>query len=401
MIDNINMITTILMCVVGILVVLLIVLAFVYYKGKNEENSPKNNTKDKEKSKVTSQTPEKQYNKQSVFDFMEFEKIEDNMIIQKNGKRYLMVVECQGVNYDLMSKVEKISVEEGFAQFLNTLRHPIQIYTQTRTINLESSISTYEEKVKEVERNLEKLQIKYKQMQQSGAYTEQQLQKENFEITKLRNLYEYGKDIVFNTKRMSLNKNVLRKQYYIVIPYYSDEAGNDNFSREELQNLAFSELYTRSQSVIRTLSACSITGKIMESDELVDLLYVAYNRDEAEVYGIGKAIAAGYEEMYSTAPDVLENKMRVLNEKIEEDAYKMANQYVEKAKSPEAMKIEKTEAMIDELIEERAKEILEENKKILGEKTAKRAKKIMEEEQKKGEKNKDGEEAKPRRKATV
>lgn len=39
---------------------------------------------------------------------MEFDKIEDNMIVQKNGKRYLMVVECQGINYDLMSRMEKM-----------------------------------------------------------------------------------------------------------------------------------------------------------------------------------------------------------------------------------------------------------------------------------------------------
>ena len=56
-----------------------------------------------------------------------------------------MAIECQGVNYDLMSQIEKVSVEEGFQQFLNTLRHPIQIYIQTRTVNLENSISTYKE----------------------------------------------------------------------------------------------------------------------------------------------------------------------------------------------------------------------------------------------------------------
>ncbi len=30
-----------------------------------------------------------------------------------------------------------MSVEEGFSQFLNTLRDPVQLYTQRRTINLE------------------------------------------------------------------------------------------------------------------------------------------------------------------------------------------------------------------------------------------------------------------------
>ena len=54
---------------------------------------------------------------------MQFDKIEDNMIIQDNGARYLMVIECEGINYDLMSQIEKTSIEAGFVQFLNTLRY--------------------------------------------------------------------------------------------------------------------------------------------------------------------------------------------------------------------------------------------------------------------------------------
>jgi hypothetical protein len=137
---------------------------------------------------------------QSIFSFMEFDKIEDNMIVQKNGKRYLMVVECQGINYDLMSRVEKVAVEEGFQQFLNTLRHPVQIYTQTRTINLENSIQTYRAKVQEIEAELEKEKRKYQQMVNSDNYSEDELKAAFFELTKTTNLYEYGKDIIYNRK---------------------------------------------------------------------------------------------------------------------------------------------------------------------------------------------------------
>lgn len=49
-------------------------------------------------------------------------------------------------------------------------------------------------------------------------------------------------------------------------------------------------------------------GKILDSNALADLLYVAYNRDDAEVYGVDKAIQAGYDELYSTAPDVLDKR---------------------------------------------------------------------------------------------
>ena len=76
----------------------------------------------------------------SIFEFMEFDEIVDNMIVRKNGTQYIMILQCNGVNYDLMSEDEKISVEEGFVQFLNTLRFPIQLYIQSRTLNLRDII---------------------------------------------------------------------------------------------------------------------------------------------------------------------------------------------------------------------------------------------------------------------
>ena len=104
-------------------------------------------------------------------DFMEFDKVEDNMIVQKDGKRFLMVIECQGINYDLMSGLEKNSVEQGFLQFLNTLRYPIQIYVQTRTVNLTSSINTYKEKIDEISKQYATKQMEYNQKVRSGQYT--------------------------------------------------------------------------------------------------------------------------------------------------------------------------------------------------------------------------------------
>ena len=67
---------------------------------KKEEESKQ--SIDKKLSK-TKQATFKTYTKESIYNFMEFDKVEDDMIIQKNGNRFLMVVECQGVNYDLMS----------------------------------------------------------------------------------------------------------------------------------------------------------------------------------------------------------------------------------------------------------------------------------------------------------
>ena len=360
-----NFLTTAMIICGVIAVILFIVLIIVYINSKMKENKPKKVANSEEE--TTGKEPKtKTFAVRSVMDFMEFDKVEDNMIVQKNGNKYVMVVECQGINYDLMSEIEKNSVEEGFIQFLNTLRHPIQIYVQTRTINLESSIQTYKERVKEIEANLEKQEARYKEMVSSGRYTREQINKAYYELIKQRNLNEYGKDIIYTTERMSLNKNVLNQRYYIVVPYYPEELGQNDFDKEEIKNLAFSELYTRCQSILRTLSACEVNGKILNSNELIDLLYVAYNRDEQEVFGLNKALAARYDELYSTAPDVLDKKMRALDARIEEEAFNKANEKVIEAQSAKERALQRKERSMDSLVDRMAQLIIEQNRQMIG-----------------------------------
>ncbi len=362
--DSIKLLTVILAVVLGIMFMLLLVLAFIYLNSKMRKKETKEQITIKDGKTKTRKY--KDYRTESIMDFMEFDTVVDNMISQKDGMRYIMVVECQGINYDLMSDVEKNSVEEGFIQFLNTLRHPVQIYTQTRTINLDSSIQTYKAKVKEIQNALEKQEMQYNQMVRSEAYTQEQLNKVYFELTKQRNLYEYGKDIIYNTEKMSLNKNVLNKKYYVVIPYFAEELGDNNFDKEEQRNMAFSELYTRAQSVVRTLGVCGINAKVMNSNELVELLYVAYNRDEAEVYGLDKALKAGYDELYTTAQDVVEKQMKALDKEIEEEAIEKAKKKVTEARSDKQKALQEKQENKRDLIDELAKLIIEENTQILG-----------------------------------
>ena len=365
--DSIKLLTMILMIILGIMIMLLIVLGIVFMTSKMNKKQEEE-TKDVQNNNKAPKTKKfKEYRTASVLDFMEFDTVIDNMISQKDGKRYIMVVECQGINYDLMSEVEKNSVEEGFLQFLNTLRHPVQIYTQTRTINLDNSIQTYKEKVKEIENALEKQEMKYKQMIKSESYTQEQLNRAYFELTKQKNLYEYGKDIIYSTEKMSLNKNVLNKKYYVVIPYFVEELGDNSFDKEEQRSLAFSELYTRAQSVVRTLAVCGINSRVMDSNELVELLYVAYNRDEAEVYGLGKALKAGYDELYSTAPDVVDKQMRALDKQIEDEALELAQKKVTEARTEKQKALQERRLKKRDLIGELAELMIAENAQVIGE----------------------------------
>ena len=139
--------------------------------------------------------------RESIFEFMEFEEIVDNMIVRKNGTQYIMVLQCNGVNYDLMSEQEKIAVEEGFVQFLNTLRFPIQLYIQSRTLNLRDIIEEYKSRVDNLTIEIDKLDAKIAQAQMSGN----KALKEKLEFEKRRkvNILEDRKSTRLNSSHMA------------------------------------------------------------------------------------------------------------------------------------------------------------------------------------------------------
>lgn len=128
-----------------------------------------------------------------------------------------------------------------------------------------------------------------------------------------------------------------------------------------------------------------MAGKVLDSYELVDLLYNAYNRDEAETYGMKKALQAGYDELYITAQDVLDKKIRALDAQIQEKALQEARMAIEEVKSEKQKQLEQKELTIDDLIADMATQILEESKGYIGEDITKAAKKKIRTKDKGGE----------------
>lgn len=356
----------ILQIIVFILVAVIAVLILAYFlvdKKKNVEKEKEHiieeETVEKEKKGIQNYGKfQGELTKESIYEFMEFDEIIDNMIIRKNGTQYVMVLQCNGVNYDLMSEMEKISVEEGFVQFLNTLRFPIQLYVQSRTLNLKDIIQTYKGRVDNLELEIEKLNAKIAQAKNTGNRA--LLEKLDFERRRKINVLEYGADITDYVERLSSNKNVLQQKTYVIVSYYTAEIGGnlENFSKEEINSMCFTELYTRCQNVASALAASQINSKILDSEELSELLYIAYNRDEAELYQLSKALDGQYDSLYSTGKDVLQKKQEELDKEITIAAIDVATDSVVRA--DELKKIEELDKKIEKnrLIKEKAKSIL-------------------------------------------
>ena len=363
-----------LLAVAGIIIVvtiLAIVLLFITMKEKREKEGTTNKQKDDELDTARA--------KKSMFKFMEFDTIEDNMIVQDGGKRYLMVLECKGVNYDLLSDVEKNGVEQGFIGFLNALKFEVQLYVQTRKVNLARSTMKYRERLKTIEMDMREEEQKYQNLLRSPNATRDEILKSQKEVAKKRNLYEYGRDIIENTEQMSEDADLTTKEYYIVVPYYTDEITSaGEYDKREIGKMAFSELYTRAQSLVSSLTECDVRGKVLTSKELIELLFISYNREQHDTYDFDEYIDnSGYDSFYSVAPDVLDKRIQALDAEIERkakdkgiEAYRRVNRRTEF----KMQEIKDREENMNSYVNELAREALDSQVNVLGKSKTEEAK---------------------------
>ena len=315
-------IITILNALIIFLVLLICVLGVVLLIMNKKEKEGKPDKK-KEESNIKANSFNPGMTRESVRNFMDFDEVKDGMIVRKNRQQYVMVVGCQGVNYDLLSEEEKLAVEEGFVQFLNILRFPVQLYVQTRSLNLREITEEYKNKIKKMEEELDTIRFKLREAISRGD--EKEVSNLKFQERRKANVLEYGSDITDYVGRLSLNKNVLQQKTYLIVSYFASELGStDTYSKEEIASMCFSELYTRCQSLIRSLASSSVTGRVLDSEELAELLYVAYNRDDEELIQLSKALDMEYDRLYSIGKDVLEKKKEKLEKIIEQEAVELA-----------------------------------------------------------------------------
>jgi len=306
MIDNI---TTIVQVVLIAIIVIAVIGGGILYYIMNKKES------DKSPEKVAKKV-DPNIAKEKITSFLPFDSIEENMIMMDQGDKFVMLIGANGINYYLMSDVEKEAVEGGFIQILNSLRFPIQIYVQTTSVNLDKSLEIYKDRRKVMEDTLVSRAQKLQYLIREGNTSEQELNARRLEIEKFKNVYDYTQDLILNTENITMNQWIIKKNYYIVIPYYLSESGMLNrFTPDEVKKIAKQELETRATSIIDGLSNIGVEGHIVESDELKQIVYSSLNRDDADIFTFEKAKSAEFDSLFKTTKKAYE-KMNVDKSKI-------------------------------------------------------------------------------------
>lgn len=316
-----------------------------------EAEEEKNNTKAKKKSSTstTQQSTKDAVKREDVFKFMEFDRVLDGMIVQKNGSRFTKAIKCKGINYDLMSEVEQLAVEEGFITFLNTLKYPIQLYVQAQNIDLRQTIRVYEKNIESLKAEYNDINSEYSKIASAFDVDEIELQRVSKERDSVSNVYEYAADMIKNVEKMNRNKKMLQRNFYILVSYNTSEITSvEKFNKSELIEMCSTELTTRCQSILGALASCSVSGTILDSNDLAQLLYNAYNRDDASLMNIKDSLDSGFYRLYTVSEDAFTKQQEQLEQYLDDRARLKALEAIKQAVMDNAYKTPAMEQLEEE-----------------------------------------------------
>ncbi len=206
-------------------------------------------------------------------DFLPFEDIRSGMIILP-GHCCRAVIECSSINYDLKTEGEREQIEMAFQQFLNSLSFPVSIFLQTREIDNTGRIEKLRE---EISRTL----VQFPGME---PYARQFLQ-----------------DMEHLNERIG---NTQQKKRFIIVPY-DDAVTMEKLSDRDKEDYAARELRNRCSMLRSGLDATGVLTRVLDTEEVVELIYSCCNRDN---FSYAKAIASG--DAFSLFVDGEEDRFR-------------------------------------------------------------------------------------------
>ena len=206
-------------------------------------------------------------NKQtSTQDFIPIQEIRDGVVILKNGGMRSVVL-ATSLNFALKSGDEQGAILGEFQNFLNSLDFSIQIFAQSKKLDIRPYLALLEDRYKEQTTDLMKIQV--------------------------REYVEFVKSFVEST-------NIMSKGFFVVVPYdppiltasknpiSSMLPGGKQTTTEKTASADASFAEYRSQLEQRVavveqgLVRCGIRAAELGTEEVVELFYKIFNPGDTE-----------------------------------------------------------------------------------------------------------------------
>ncbi|MEK7095413.1 MAG: hypothetical protein AAB917_02025 [Patescibacteria group bacterium] len=195
-------------------------------------------------------------------DFVPIREIRDGIVILKDGSMRALVL-ASSLNFALKSTDEQNSIIFQFQNFLNSLDFSVQIFVQSKKLDIRPYIALLEERYKEQLTELMKIQT--------------------------REYIEFIKTFVENS-------NIMTKSFFIIVPYTPpmltvsknpiSQFMNKKGENRIIENQQFAEyrsqLEQRVGVVEQGLVRCGVRVAELGTEEVVELYYKIFNPGESE-----------------------------------------------------------------------------------------------------------------------
>lgn len=195
--------------------------------------------------------------KAATQDFVSIRDIKNNVVIEKNGQM-LMLLLVSSVNFALKSLDEQRAILSQFQNFLNTIDFSLQIYVQSRKLNIEPYLNLLSGMSGKQDNDLMQIQLR-----------------------------EYIEFI----RTFTTNIDVMSKNFFVVVPYSpaklditkgitnlfspSSKSGSLPTDMQFEENRV--QLEQRVGVVTEGLARIGVRSITLETDDLVELFYHIYN----------------------------------------------------------------------------------------------------------------------------
>jgi len=211
-------------------------------------------------------------NPNSTQNTLHISEIRDGVVIMNDGT-FRAVIMCKSINFDLMSPQEREAIEFSYQGFLNSLYFPIQIFIRSQKVDLRPYLE-----------RMDKIRTQHENML-LGLLME---------------------DYIAFLSDIAQQTNIMDKHFYIVIKYPDSDQdvrkalkqstgfftglaglfGNGGGAthvviNENTLETAKTELKNRVQAVMQGLAQAGIQSLPLDTEELIELYYDAYNPDTA------------------------------------------------------------------------------------------------------------------------
>lgn len=189
--------------------------------------------------------------------FVPIRDIKDGVVIKRNGEM-LTILLASSVNFALKSLDEQKAILQQFQSFINTLDFSLQIYVQSRKLNIEPYLGVLSQLDSQQDNDLMKIQLK-----------------------------EYMEFI----RSFTNDVDVMSKSFFVVVPYspsalnfkkglsnlFSGGGSTANLTDDQQFEEHRLQLEQRVAMVTQGLAGVGVRTMALQKDELVELYYHLYN----------------------------------------------------------------------------------------------------------------------------